>query len=392
MKKYFGWILAALIGLFILLAAFGAVKIVDWRIGKQYAQLNIPDMDMPGVTIRTLDLYPYDGFHVQAHATHKGPMYWEYTSAFFGAEVTTGDKGYFINFDLDNPPAKATNEFRIVLFGGSGAQGWGATSQDKMFYSLLERELSVQHPELKIRVINMAMGSSTAYQNFISLNLFGHKLQPDLMLAYVGRNDYVVPLMESRGTDWYCYSGDIQAFAMATRGYDTPPNLKWLAALMPNMMKKTTTGVGLKLAYGMDYYRNAAALSYSRTRNLSVNSAQEVIDKIAVPQLCRALIGIRKDFDGVPMLVAWQGISHELSDPRNPPGDFYNQMFQQVVNEVSPEVDRKWFFLNVHDFGVKHHPQNIPSLFSTHLNDQTHPILAAILAKAIDQIIPVIRQ
>lgn len=376
-----------------LLILFGLIKLADWRIGKQYTQFVNLDADVSVRTIRMLDLYPYDGFHVQAYTRHAGPMRWEQTTAFNGADVATGDKGYFIDFQLDNPPPKLTNEFRIVLFGGSGAQGWGATSNERMFYSVLQKELSGFFPTLKIRVINMAMGSTTAYQNFISLNKFGHKLQPDLMLGYVGRNDYIVPLNE-KGTDWYCYSSDIQAFTMAARGYDCPPSLHWFRSLMPNTLRKTSVGVGLKLAYGMEYYRQQARDNYQRSTGITQKDTQSTLEKVAIPQLILALQSIKRDFDGVPMLIAWQPISRELIQPDRPAGDFYNLMFNAVVNGTQNCVNRKWWYLNIHQIGLTNTPAGypVPNVLETHLNDQTHEVVGKLLAQVITEVIPKLNQ
>ena len=72
--------------------------------------------------------------------------------------------GFAIDFDLLNPPPKNANEFRIILIGGSGAQGWGASSTEHTMARLLEQRLNQAEDGRHYRVINMAMGSSMTHQ------------------------------------------------------------------------------------------------------------------------------------------------------------------------------------------------------------------------------------
>ena len=103
---------------------FAGLEAIDWTIGYRYTPKAGLDMDSPHPTMRTLDWYPYEGWHLQAYAVHQGPMWWESTTWGKPTRVRAGQMGYFIDFDLDRPPPKQTNEFRIILIGGSGAQGW----------------------------------------------------------------------------------------------------------------------------------------------------------------------------------------------------------------------------------------------------------------------------
>src|SRR5208337_2260268 len=98
---------------------------------------------------------------------------------------------FFIDFDLERPPAKEPNEFRIILIGGSSAQGIGGRRNAERFYTLLERDLtrSLADAGIRVRVINLAMASWVTYQNFIALNKWGHALEPDLILSFAGNND-----------------------------------------------------------------------------------------------------------------------------------------------------------------------------------------------------------
>ena len=112
-------------------------------------------------------------------------------------DVVSGEYGFFIDFRLEAPPPKQDNEIRIVLTGGSAAQGWGGRTNADMFYRLLPTKLTQELQEhgqnCKVTVVNLAMGSSHIYQNFIALNKWAHPLQPDAIISFSGHNEIAVP-------------------------------------------------------------------------------------------------------------------------------------------------------------------------------------------------------
>ena len=145
-------------------------------------------------TMRTMEYYPYTGGHIQAFMTERKPLW---SSYYKDSDVTSGEYGFFIDFRLEAPPPKQDNEIRIVLTGGSTAQGWGGRSNADMFYELLPakltRELQERGQNCKVTLINLAMGSSHIYQNFIALNKWAHPLQPDAIISFSGHNEIAVP-------------------------------------------------------------------------------------------------------------------------------------------------------------------------------------------------------
>lgn len=372
--------------LFALFVCYFGLKAIDARVGGALSGL---DLSANHLTMRTLELHPYTGFHMQARVRHKGPMQWEATTAFLGADIVSGDKGYFIDFPLTNPPPKQSNEFRIILIGGSGAQGWGATSNRRMFYSVLERNLNNTTNAI-FRVINFAMGAATVYQNFIALNRDAHGLKPDLIIAYIGRNDFAVPIYEQKGSDFYCYSQELQAFAMAMRGSEMPPVCKPMEWMMPNLMRGTSLGVGMKIALDWDYFRQRGAESYRKSANVVDGLPIDLMERQAVPAVVHALKSIKRDFSGIPILIAWQGINHELANSPGLPDGFYDQMLVRIEQGVSSYYNNQWFVVNVHKYGVDHAPPGRLSLFDTHLNDATHEVVGALLTRSVSQIWPVL--
>ena len=96
------------------------------------------DVDQP--TMRTLDYYPFSGSQIQAYKREQGELTW--TKFYHDFDVVSGEYGFFIDFRLEAPPPKKDNEIRIVLTGGSAAQGWGGRTNANMFYKLLPVRLS----------------------------------------------------------------------------------------------------------------------------------------------------------------------------------------------------------------------------------------------------------
>jgi len=368
------------------------LKVFDRYVGWRQSQTGVVRSEFEQIqgrpTARTLELFPYDGWHIQANYHHQGPMPWEgltyaekATNVF---DVQTGAMGFFIDFDLDHPPDKAANEFRIVLIGGSGAQGWGGTTNDRMMYSQLNRILNerLAHRGVFIRVINMAMGSSVSYQNFIALNRWGHALEPDLILSYSGRNDFVVPLLNLPTADTHYVFRELDAMAIAARPYEVPKSCERLNAWFPNILNRTTGGRALKLASGFDDYLHKAEESYSRSRGLACRSAQEALDQVVIPLHVHSLQSIKRDFRGIPILLAWQAVHGvELVDYERKLGtDFYNRTYTEVRRQLEGYENDRWYFVNIHQLVENRRDGR----FGTHLDDAAHKIVATLLAEHLE--------
>jgi hypothetical protein len=376
-------------GTALLVLFLGGLAIIDRVVRGHKVSTTGFDTDSSQTTIRTLELFPYDGFHVQANFHHRGPLPWNDYTPEADFDIRTGDKGYFIDFSLEYPPPKAANEFRIILIGGSGAQGWGATRNENMFYSRVEKLLKqrLASRNIQVRVINLAMASSMTYQNYIALNRWGHTLEPDLILAYIGRNDYMVPLVHEGGSDAYYAFDDLDMFSLALREGEYPKGMTWLMDLMPNLMRHTSIGIGIKIAWGWDYFRSRARESYALAGGQRPALGRHVMEARVIPLLVHSLRSIKRDFDGVPIMVAWQPVKKNTPGLKEALGpDFYDRMYERTRGELEGYMNSRWFFVNAHQFG-----RTMPQMnFDVHLDDKAHEITGYFLADQIDMVMPLL--
>jgi hypothetical protein len=175
-------------------ALFLCLKLLDvYLLWLRHPGVAHEDADEP--TMRTTEYYPFTGGQIQAYKHEQGKLPW--SSVYDDFDVASGEYGFFIDFRLEAPPPKQDNEIRIVLTGGSTAQGWGGRTNADMFYQLLPTKLTQglqEHGQnCKVTVVNLAMASSQIYQNFIALNKWAHPLQPDAIISFSGANEIAVP-------------------------------------------------------------------------------------------------------------------------------------------------------------------------------------------------------
>lgn len=333
------------------------LKLTDLTLTSDIKNLPGHDLGQQNRTARTLELYPFTGWHMQAN--------------FQRGDINLGSKGFAVDFDFQAPPPKNDNEYRIILIGGSGAQGWGASSTEKTMARLLERKLNAQSNGRKYRVINLAMGSSVTYQNFISLNRWAHSLSPDLILSYSGINDYVVPVYHEDNLDVFYQFNRLNTLAIAARGSEYPPQLKWLIQFLPNLMTQTSIGYGIKIAFYQDYFEQRAKQSYRTNSGLQKMPADRFLQETITPFYIHALKSIKRDFDGIPMVLILQASSPEeqkihLTTGLSP--NFYEKMYQQVATELSAPG---WHLANFHAFNMRAPSPHI----AVHPNDEGQKVL-----------------
>jgi len=299
-----------------------AVKIYDIYLVAS-RPVAVADAGFDHLTMRMMEYYPFDGFHLQANMHETGRPYW--TNAYETNDLRTGEYGYFIDFQLENPPAKPADEIRIILTGGSGAQGWGGQTNADMFYQLLParltRDLAAEGRACKVRVINLAMGSANAYQNFITLNRWGHRLAPDAILSFAQFNEiYNAYWLKSDAPYGAAQAGAVQK---VFRNASSPPWLKRMAEYFPGIVKHTTFGSVVRFYYLGDYVRewdeaygaatwgladvkDPAELHRRYSEIVTKAERTETIKRISTPVYIHALESISRDFPGTPVFSVFQ--------------------------------------------------------------------------------------
>ncbi len=361
-------------------AAWAGVFIADqWRKNEMPVAVGL-DVDSRERTVRTLDLYPWTGWQVQSNFHHKGDMPYE-EQTYHDYDVSTSRLGFF-DADVLNIAPKRPCERRIVLIGGSGAQGWGARSNADTIARRLEAHLAAgsEATGLTTRVFNLAMGSSISYQNFIALNRFGHVIEPDLIVSYSGRNDYRIP--EDNGNDGYYFFNEVLALSEVVRRSEGTGFVRWLSDMFPNLMERTALGQSLRILH--DYSRVAvdAREEYNKHMGFDGLSAEEFRRLVVVANHMNALRSIKRDFQGIPIALVWQAVlPEELSRSwfaREGTSDFYERNFAELKKGLASYVNDDWLFLDAHQY-LKGRSENT----GTHLGNVGQDVVARFIADGI---------
>ena len=152
-----------------------------------------------------LNLQPYIMF---ATGPSRGMVWQDYFKKKpIPSSVVFNNYGYAESFDYQLVPdagylarhGKHPGERMVLLTGGSTVHGVGATSHENTISARLMHHLNDKSNGVRYRVLNMGMGSWIAYQQFLSLSLFGLPFDPDWIVVMDGHNDGVVPCVHGSG-------------------------------------------------------------------------------------------------------------------------------------------------------------------------------------------------
>jgi hypothetical protein len=114
-----------------------------------------------------------------------------FTNETYRSTVRTNSLGYNDRheFIVGRPYKKAANEKVVLFTGGSTAWGLGATATDRTIAGRMEYYLNSLQSGERYTVINLAMGSWIAFQQFIGLQFWGAQFDPDWIVSMDGFND-----------------------------------------------------------------------------------------------------------------------------------------------------------------------------------------------------------
>jgi hypothetical protein len=368
---------------------FGGLKIIDYYFLTSYPPFIVRpgdpggpvDSRRPGISVNTYTFYPFTGGHTQVNFSIQG------------GKVRSGDHGFNIDFDLDHPPAKSQGEYRIVMIGGSAAWGWGATENEKMMHQVIERTLAKSLPcgdTTKVRVINLAMNGSQAFQNYVALNLWGHRLNPDAVISFSGNNDsWLPPFPYVEGIAL------INGLLDATHPANTPDTLKPLFKRFPGIFEHTGLGFAIRSLF-ISRYEQAERTEYRSRFMTEAEIANEKMTnqvdgpwKRIVPTYVDAHKSIKRDFSGIPMLVAFQPfMARPENRGQNPLSEKdmieyikrYEAFIEKSSEQLAGYMNDKWIIFNVHQFYGLNLLDKFPPGDGSHLDDEKQRIIGEALA------------
>jgi hypothetical protein len=350
----------------------------------------VADEDADEPTMRIMEYYPFTDAQIQAYKREQGKLPW--SNFYDDFDVSSGEYGFFIDFRLEAPPPKQDNEIRIVLTGGSAAQGWGGRTNADMFYRLLPNKLNQELQEhgqnCKVTIVNLAMGSSQIYQNFIALNKWAHPLQPDAIISFSGANEIEVPWNTKGDADQISsYAGGL---THVLRYSASPRWLKTIAEFYPGLVKRTVLGSLIRFMYLRDYsddwqanyflsrvdpnFRPMPREELQRRYKAALKSLtmDDIVDSVSIPLFEHSLESISRDFPGTPVFAAFQPLWHSQEE--------YTRMTNVIPIKVSEDHYDDIKFLNLQRVWEEHNFFPGSLVDSVHLSNDGHVLVTKYLS------------
>ena len=262
---------------------------------------------------------------------YSGPIPWEKEgkrNKDLTANINSNEHGFYTPYNFKSLKTKSNNEFRIVVIGGSGAQGHGATENKKMFAYILESLLNNHFKQKKVRVINLASQGHESVNNLKILREFGHDIQPDLILAYNGANDiYRLPQMFKRGCSQ-------KPSKYLNSSFYNPEWIKTLGNYFPVLLYQTGLDRKIKRKFYLKFYQDLAhkeCFSKWDIPHEKINHYPTVFKKIIKTTFVRSFKSVKRDFCGIPIALFFQPV-HE--------GEriIYEKMFSDLNSKSNPPI------------------------------------------------------
>src|SRR5580700_2165878 len=191
MKKYANTVRLVAVNLIVLIVLLGGIEFYfrHWGHEKQDKLLNgLWQTFQPYVMITTAPGDYQEFFNT-------------FTNESYRSTVRTNSLGFNDRheFGLSHPYKKAADEKVVLFTGGSAAWGVGAIATDRTVAGRMQYYLNTLQSRERYTVINLAMGSWIAFQQFIGLQLWGPEFDPDWVVSMDGFNDAGVGCNFSQG-------------------------------------------------------------------------------------------------------------------------------------------------------------------------------------------------
>jgi hypothetical protein len=363
----------------------------------------------------------------------EGAVPWEPCNPTQQARVITDEWGFY----SDVPYAelvkhkKGPDEFRIIVTGGSGAQGHGATCLEATFERVLEKSLNAtlqgKKAAIRIRVYNLAVGGHFTEDNYHILHRFGLALDPDLLVFYVGPNDLSHTAFMTLPQTLERYAQKQLDTKFAWEGENLSPGyVQFCNRHFPYLGRKYHVFHKLGQSLTPDHYarvkhdlkleflkrwnistsdENGAqllemikkprfeALMFSTARLRGGNGAlgEQLYQKVPLPVFADSLKAVKRDFLGIPIVVAWQLITHQaMIDNLFDLDGLYDRFHDDAKARLTGYMNDDWTFLHMEKlardrFVWRAYPDLTPCSFNIHLDDAGHRLVADILH---DELLP----
>lgn len=237
------------------------------------------------------------------------------------ANIKSNEYGFFTPYNFKELINKNKDEFRIIIIGGSGAQGHGATENKKMFSYILEKKLNDHFKENKISVINLSSQGHESVNNLKVLREFGHDIKPDMIIAYNGANDlYQIKHLFKRNCN-LSYENYMRS------NFYNPSWIKKIGNYFPTLIYKTGFDRFIKQKFYSDFYKSLTMKNCYLKWDVQpekINHYPTIYKKIVKPTFVRNFKSIKREFCGIPIALFFQPV-HQ--------GERF--IYQQLFSELS---------------------------------------------------------
>ena len=283
---------------------------------------------------------------------------------------------------------KKPGEFRVIITGGSAAQGVFLARDELTMPRQFERHLNELAPAGRsFKVINLAMAGSHTLQNYIALNLWAHQMNPDIIISFSGRNDILVPYTSR--SDLPVMFQDVMGMVSAIKEVNGPEWLRQLEEHFPNLVRGSSFAAAVRLK-SLGEHRVERLRRYREANHPSGDTYLEVVQ----PFYTKALKSIKRDFLGVPIAVVFQPL--RKIDVHAPVWGKWMSDYQLMRTNVPAALDQylndDWYFLDLHDlFRQKEFDVEANLMDDTHFTQAGGELVGKILAKwLIEDVVPII--